>query len=169
MIRSIIFFLLLLSVFLTSPASAFKFFGPNGEMSASDEDIARRQAEDQARAEQDRQRAEAERAWDEERARNDEHNARMDALYRTSTPLDPMFSTCPEPRTKYNDGPAPGGHRRHEWRERTGFNTPAERTRYRREIQRLNRELEAERAKPNPRGSTVREMREQREQRMRKN
>lgn len=50
-------------------------------------------------------------------------------------------------------GPRPGGHRRHLWREQTGFNTPAERTRYRMEIQRLNRELRKERAKPSPYGT----------------
>lgn len=52
-----------------------------------------------------------------------------------------------------DDGPRPGGHRRHLWREQTGFNTPAERTRYRMEIQRLKRELRKERAKPSPYGT----------------
>lgn len=58
-----------------------------------------------------------------------------------------------------DDGPRPGGHRRHLWREQTGFNTPAERTRYRMEIQRLNRELKKERAKPNPGGDHPKKIR----------
>ena len=56
-------------------------------------------------------------------------------------------------------GPAPGGHRRHIWREKTGFNTPAHRTRYIQEIRRLNRELKKERARPNPGGAHPREIR----------
>lgn len=73
--------------------------------------------------------------------------------------IDPMFYTCPAP--VINDGPRPGGHRRHEWREITGFNTPAERTRYRREIQRLNSELKKDRAKPNPAGDHPSKIRKQ--------
>lgn len=57
--------------------------------------------------------------------------------------------------------PAPGGHRRHVWREQTGFNTPAHRTRYVQEIKRLNRELKKERARPNPGGAHPREIRKQ--------
>lgn len=70
-------------------------------------------------------------------------------------------SSCPSPRNKYNDGPRPGGHQRHEWRERTGFNTPAERTRYKNEIRRLNRELKAEKARPNPAGDHPEKIRKQ--------
>lgn len=58
-------------------------------------------------------------------------------------------------------GPAPGGHRRHVWRERTGFNTPAERTRYENEVRRLRQELKKERAKPNPGGAHPTEIRKQ--------
>ena len=58
-----------------------------------------------------------------------------------------------------DDGPRPGGHRRHLWREQTGFNTPAERTRYKNEIRRLNRELKKERAKPNPAGDHPKKIR----------
>jgi hypothetical protein len=60
-----------------------------------------------------------------------------------------------------DDGPRPGGHRRHEWREKTGFNTPAERTRYRMEIYRLKQELKKERARPNPGGAHPTEIRKQ--------
>jgi hypothetical protein len=70
-------------------------------------------------------------------------------------------ATCSPARNKYNDGPRPGGHQRHEWREKTGFNTPAERTRYRREVQRLNNELKKERARPNPAGAHPEEIRKQ--------
>ena len=143
-----------------SPASAFKFFGPNGEMSDSPEDIARRKADADLKARQAQRQAEVDRAWQEERARTQEHNAMMNALYRSGNP--PAPTVCPEPRNKYNDGPAPGGHRRHLWREHTGFNTPAERTRYIRENRRLKHELAKERAKPNPNGATVQEMRAKR-------
>lgn len=68
---------------------------------------------------------------------------------------------CPSSRNKYNDGPRPGGHQRHEWRERTGFNTPAERTRYRMEVQRLNNELKKEKARPNPAGDHPSKIRKQ--------
>lgn len=49
-------------------------------------------------------------------------------------------------------GPAPGGHRRHVWREKTGFNTPADRIRAENENRRLRRELKKERSRPNPGG-----------------
>lgn len=58
----------------------------------------------------------------------------------------------PGESTNIDDGPRPGGHRRHEWREKTGFNTPADRARYEYEVRRLKRELRKERAKPNPAG-----------------
>lgn len=58
-------------------------------------------------------------------------------------------------------GPAPGGHRRHIWRERTGFNTPAQKIRYENEIRRLKRELKKERAKPSPYGAHPLEIRKQ--------
>lgn len=151
MIRIILLAMILSTI--STPASAFRMFGPNGYMEDSAENAARRKAEDQAREDQARQRAEAERGWAEEQARIQEHNARMNAMYRSSNPVDPKLFTCPPPRNKYNDGPRPGGHRRHLWRENTGFNTPAERTRYRAEIQRLKRELNKERARPNPAGS----------------
>lgn len=151
MIRIILLALILAAI--TSPASAFKFIGPNGYMEPAPEDIARRKAEAQAREDQARQQAEADRAWAEELMRSNEHNARMNAMYRSQNPVDPSLFTCPPPRNKYNDGPAPGGHRRHVWRERTGFNTPAHKTRYENEIRRLNRELKKERAKPSPYGT----------------
>lgn len=151
MIRVILLAMVLATI--SSHASAFRMFGPNGYIEDSDENIARRQAEDQVRADQARLRAEAKRAWAEEKARIDEHNERMNAMYRSRNPVDPKFFTCPPPRDKYIDGPAPGGHRRHAWREKTGFNTPAERTRYENEVRRLRRELKKERAKPNPAGS----------------
>lgn len=146
--------IVLLAVILavtSSPVLAFKFIGPNGYMEDSDENIARRKAEAEARANRERQRAEAERAWADELRRSNEHNERMNALYRNANPPAPKAE--PEPRNKYNDGPAPGGHRRHAWREKTGFNTPAERTRYENEVRRLRRELKKERARPNPAGS----------------
>lgn len=159
MIRIVVLALVLAT--LAGPASAFKFIGPNGYMEPAPEDIARRKAEAQAREDQERWRAEADRAWAEEQARIEEHNARMNAMYRSQNPVDPSLFTCPPPRNKYNDGPAPGGHRRHAWRERTGFNTPAHRTRYENEIRRLNRELKKERAKPNPAGDHPTKMRKQ--------
>lgn len=73
--------------------------------------------------------------------------------------IDPMYYTCPTPAI--DDGPRPGGHRRHEWRENTGFSTPAERTRYRREVQRLRTELKKEKARPNPAGAHPEEIRKQ--------
>lgn len=155
----IILLALLLAV-TAPPASAFKFFGPNGHMEDSPEDIARRKSDAENKAKMDQHNAEVERAWKEEQARIHEHNAQMNDLYRSAEPQ--VCPTCPEPRTKYNDGPRPGGHRRHLWRENTGFNTPAERTRYIRENNRLKRELAKEQAKPNPNGSTVQEMRAKR-------
>ncbi|NCD26736.1 MAG: hypothetical protein EOL86_14260 [Deltaproteobacteria bacterium] len=155
--------LAILALILTltaSPASAFKFFGPNGEMSDSPEDIARRKADAEIQARQDQRNAASERAWQEEQARIQEHNARMNAMYRAGN--QPAQEVRVQPINKYNDGPAPGGHYRHLWRKQTGFNTPAERTRYIRENRRLQRELAKERAKPNPRGATVQEMRAKR-------
>ena len=143
-----------------APASAFKFFGPNGEMSDSPEDIARRKADAERKAQEAQRQAEVDRAWQEEQARIQEHNARMNAMYRAANP--PAQEVRVQPINKYNDGPAPGGHYRHLWREQTGFNTPAERTRYIRENKRLKRELAKERAKPNPNGATVQEMRAKR-------
>lgn len=143
-----------------SPAPAFKFFGPNGEMSDSPDDIARRKAAAELKAQQDQRNAEVERARQEEQVRIQEHNARMNAMYRAANP--PAQEVRVQPINKYNDGPAPGGHYRHLWREQTGFNTPAERTRYIRENKRLKRELAKERAKPNPNGATVQEMRAKR-------
>lgn len=155
--------LAILALILTltvSPASAFKFFGPNGYMEDSPEDIARRKADAELKAQQAQRQAEVDRAWQEEQARIQEHNSMMNAMYRAAN--QPAQKSCPAPINKYNDGPAPGGHYRHLWREQTGFNTPAERTRYIRENKRLKRELKAERAKPNPRGDTAQEMRAKR-------
>lgn len=158
MIRIILLALILAAT--SAQAHAFKFIGPNGYMEPSPEDVARRKAEEQARIEQEQQRAEADRAWAEELRRSNEHNERMNAMYRSQNPVDPQWFTCPPPsRNKYNDGPRPGGHRRHLWREQTGFNTPAEKTRYEREIRRLNRELKKERAKPNPGGDHPKKIR----------
>lgn len=151
---------ILLLVTIITPTHAFRMFGPNGYIEDSKEDIARRKAEAKAREDQERQRAEAERAWADEQVRIQEHNARMNAMYRASRPAEAQPNVSP-PRNKYNDGPRPGGHRRHIWREKTGFNTPAERTRYRMEIQRLQHELQKEKSKPNPHGATPREIRKE--------
>lgn len=159
--------LLIIAILLTvaMPAHAgFKFYGPGGQTMNStetEEERADRLAQDQERAVQAQQRAEMDRAWADELRRSNEHNERMNAMYRSQNPVDPMFFTCPPPRNKYNDGPRPGGHQRHEWRERTGFNTPAERTRYKNEIRRLNRELKKEKARPNPGGAHPEEIRKQ--------
>jgi hypothetical protein len=158
MIRVIVLAMVLAAI--STQALPFKFIGPNGYMEASDEDIARRKAEEKARLDLERQRAEAARAWADEQARIQEHNAKMNAMYRASRPAEAQPHVCP-PRNKYNDGPRPGGHRRHIWREKTGFNTPAERTRYRMEIQRLKRKLQKEKSKPSPSGATPREIRKE--------
>ena len=153
MIRTILI-ALVLATFSAPAGAGFKMFGPNGYIEGKP---ARKEkpisAEEQERrnAEAERQRLERELAWAEEQRRIAEHNARMNAIYRSQKPSPPACNTY-QPRNKYNDGPRPGGHRRHLWREQTGFNTPAERTRYKNEIRRLNRELKKERAKPNPAG-----------------
>lgn len=147
--------LALILALTASPASAFKFFGPNGYMEDSPEDIARRKADAELKAQQDQRKAEVDRAWQDERARIQQHTAMMNALYRAGNP--PQQPVNVQVINKHA-----GGHYRHLWREQTGFNTPAERTRYIRENQRLQRELKAERAKPNPNGATVQEMRAKR-------
>lgn len=93
-------------------------------------------------------------------------NARSAAPRKQSQPICTpeelnQVPSCPPARNKYNDGPRPGGHQRHEWREQTGFNTPAERTRYRMEVHRLNSELKKEKARPNPAGAHPEEIRKQ--------
>lgn len=147
--------LALILAITASPAFAFKFFGPNGEMSDSPEDIARRKADAELKAQQAQRQAEVDRAWQEEQARAQQHNAMMNALYRAGNP--PQQPVNVQVINKHG-----GGHYRHLWREQTGFNTPAERTRYIRENKRLKRELAKERAKPNPNGATVQEMRAKR-------
>ena len=137
---------------LAAPAHAgFKMYGPGGQHMTSSETV-----EEQA----------------EREAREAVHRQVVDD-YRNSLPaaVKPARKTGRNPlsvedveRGKppiIDDGPRPGGHRRHLWRERTGFNTPAERTRYLREIQRLNRELKKERAKPNPAGDHPSKIRKQ--------
>ena len=140
MIRILAVILLLAAI----PAHAgFKMFGPNGYMNSSETD--EEKAEREAREEHYRQIVEETRAA----------TAKHAATRKVSPPRytkEELLQGRPCPAPVNIKGPRPGGHRRHVWREATGFNTPAERTRYVREIQRLNRELKKERAKPNPAG-----------------
>lgn len=145
MIRLVLVFLILVA----PPAQAgFKMFGPNGYMNSSetDEERSARELQD----EQNRKIAEQAEATTPRRPpthrKTGENPLSMEDVERGKPPV-------------IDDGPRPGGHRRHLWREQTGFNTPAERTRYRMEIQRLNRELKKERAKPNPAGDHPKKIR----------
>ena len=152
------FFILSLALILTvtaAPSSAFKFFGPNGYMEDSPEDIASRKVDADLKAQQAQRQAEVDLAWAEEQASIQQHNAMMNALYRAGN--QPQQPVNVQVINKHG-----GGHYRHLWRDQTGFNAPAEKTRYEREIRRLNRELKKERAKPNPNGATVQEMRAKR-------
>lgn len=81
MVRFILSLALVLTI-TAAPASAFKFFGPNGYMEDSPEDIARRKADAERKAQEAQRQAEVDRAWQEEQARIQEHNARMNAMYR---------------------------------------------------------------------------------------
>jgi hypothetical protein len=140
-----------LVVSAASVHAGFKMYGPNGQHMGSSETAEERTARE---------------------AREAVHRQIVED-YRSSLPplVPPARKTGKNPlsvedveRGKppvIDDGPRPGGHRRHLWRERTGFNTPAERTRYVREIQRLNRELKKERAKPNPAGDHPSKIRKQ--------
>lgn len=143
MIRIILLAMILAA--LAAPASAgFKMFGPNGSMNSSetDEEMAIREANE----------AEYQRVRDELREQTARHanppRTRSTRIYTQEE----LLQGKPYDGPTNVRGPRPGGHRRHLWREQTGFNTPAERTRYKNEIRRLNRELKKERAKPNPAG-----------------
>lgn len=139
--------LLVLVLVSTVPASAFRFYGPNGYMEPSEDDISRRAAQEQARAQQ----AAAERAWAEEQARIQEHNALMNALYRANQPQPVQQSTSIEIVNKYS-----GGHYRHLWREQGRLQ--------REEIKRLQRELAKERATPSPKPAPPKQARTERKQ-----
>lgn len=141
---------IILILIATQTHAGFKMFGPNGYMNSTE-------------------------TVDEKAAREarDAHYRKIVEDYHNSLPTPPKAArkTGKNPlsvedveRGKpqiVDDGPRPGGSRRHRWREITGFNTPAERTRYVREIQRLNRELKKERARPNPAGDHPAKIRKQ--------
>jgi hypothetical protein len=140
MVRLVVLMLALAAM----PAHAgFKMFGPNGSMNSSETD--------QEKAIREANEAEYQRVRDELRAQTARHAnppKRQPARYTKEQLL--QGTPC-EPTGNIRRS-RPGGHRRHEWREKTGFNTPAHRTRYVQEIRRLNRELKKERARPNPYG-----------------
>lgn len=151
--------ILILAILLAAatPAQAgFKFYGANGQTMNSTE-------------------------TEEERtnrvARETQHVTIVNDWYRSLPPLVPEAPASPQRRDRKNPislkevdaewkpkldgGPAPGGHRRHEWREKTGFNTPAERTRYRRAVREEKERLRKEKSKPNPAGAHPEEIRKQ--------
>lgn len=152
MIRIILLALVLAAVAAPTHAG-FKMFGPNGSMNSSetDEEKAIREANE----------AEYQRVRDELREQTARHanppRTRSTRIYSQEE----LLQGKPYDGPTNVRGPRPGGHRRHLWREQTGFNTPAERTRYVREIQRLNRELKKERARPNPAGDHPAKIRKQ--------
>jgi hypothetical protein len=135
---------------ISGPAAAFKMFGPGGQYMNStetEEERATREAQDKYYRESAREAQEATARIANMKPKQKRYT-RDELLQGKPAPCQTVA-----PRDKYNDGPAPGGHRRHAWREKTGFNTPAERTRYENEVRRLRRELKKERARPNPAGS----------------
>lgn len=145
------YLIMVLILIATQAQAGFKFYGPNGQTMNSTE------TEDEKAA----------------REAQEAHYRQIVEDYHNSlpAPAKPVRKTGKNPlsvedveRGKppiIDDGPRPGGHRRHVWRETTGFNTPAERTRYVREIRRLDRELKKERAKPNPAGDHPSKIRQQ--------
>ena len=142
---------ILISVLLVIPAHAgWKMYSPGQKEPAISSTETEREAERSNTREQQRlDYLEYVRAT----------NAINAAPRKKSKPICPPEQACPAPTR--DDGPRPGGHRRHEWREQTGYNTPAERTRAINEIRRLNRELKKEKARPNPAGDHPTKIRKQ--------
>lgn len=136
MIRILTIILILAS---TIAHAGFKMYGPGGQHMTSSE-------------------TEAERA--EREAREAAHRQVVEEYRQSITPQ--PVEKPPRPRRKnplsvedvekgkppiIDDGPRPGGHRRHIWREQTGFNTPAARTRHIKEMRRQKLEEQKERAR----------------------
>ena len=120
-----------------SAHAGFKMYGPGGQHMTSSE-------------------TEAERV--EREAREAAHRQVVEEYRQSITPQ--PVEKPPRPRRKnplsvedvekgkppiIDDGPRPGGHRRHIWREQTGFSTPAARTRYIKEMRRQKLEAQKER------------------------
>lgn len=106
---------------LSVPAHAgFRMYGKNGQFvnaTESHEEIAERyQREDEHRASANAIETDAWRARD----------ARESSTKGKPSPSIP-YQCPPQPNyvNKYNDGPDPGGHRRHVFRDKYGFGTPA--------------------------------------------
>ena len=144
--------ILLALILAATPAQAgFKMFGPNGAMNSSETD--------EERATREANEAEYRQIRDELREQTARHanppRTRSTRIYSQEE----LLQGKPYDGPTNVRGPRPGGRRRHLWREQTGFNTPAEKTRYEREIRRLNRELKKERSKPNPGGDHPKKIR----------
>ena len=147
--------ILVISVFLiaASAHAGFKMYGPGGQHMSSSET-------DEERLEREAREAAHRQVVDEYRQSITPKSAEQPPRMQRKNPLSVDDVERGKPPI-IDDGPRPGGHRRHVWREKTGFNTPAERTRYVREIQRLQLELKKERAKPNPAGDHPAKIRKQ--------
>jgi len=145
--------LLVLSIILIPClAGGWTFIGPNGQYMNGTETPEEVRARDAAR-----QQA------------LDEYTDAIELQYNKTQEKRPEPDRTQEEFTQRNQsqqiiiyGTRPGGHLRHEYRGITGFRSPAEKRRYEEELRRLQEELKKAKAKPNPNGATIEEMRKAR-------
>ena len=120
-----------------SAHAGFKMYGPGGQHMTSSETEAER-VEREARDAAHRQLVE------EYRQSITPQPAKKQPRKQRKNPLSVEDVEKGKPPI-IDDGPRPGGHRRHIWREKTGFATPAARTRYIKEMRRVKIEAQKER------------------------